>query len=79
VAKSSKLGLACRAVNVLVTPMVRLGIGGKSVYLLTTTGHRTGQERTTPVMLSSVRQASQAVLLDRRSRGLLALLRKVPT
>jgi len=31
--------------------MVRLGIGGKSTYLLTTTGRRTGQQRTTPVIL----------------------------
>jgi len=31
--------------------MVRLGIGGKSVYLLSTTGRRTGLTRTTPVML----------------------------
>ena len=32
-------------------PLVRLGIGGKSTYLLTTIGRRTGQERTTPVIL----------------------------
>jgi deazaflavin-dependent oxidoreductase (nitroreductase family) len=31
--------------------MLRLGIGGRSAYLLTTTGRRTGQERTTPVIL----------------------------
>jgi len=34
-----------------MAPMVRRGIGGKSTYLLTTTGRRSGQERTTPVML----------------------------
>jgi deazaflavin-dependent oxidoreductase (nitroreductase family) len=32
-------------------PLVRLGIGGKSTYLLTTTGRRTRQPRTTPVIL----------------------------
>jgi deazaflavin-dependent oxidoreductase (nitroreductase family) len=32
-------------------PLIRLGIGGRSTYLLTTTGRRTGQQRTTPVIL----------------------------
>ena len=32
-------------------PLVRLGIGGKSTYLLTTTGRRSGQQKTTPVIL----------------------------
>jgi deazaflavin-dependent oxidoreductase (nitroreductase family) len=31
--------------------MVRLGVGGKSTYLLTTTGRRSGERRTTPVIL----------------------------
>jgi deazaflavin-dependent oxidoreductase (nitroreductase family) len=51
VAKPYHLGPARRAVNGLVTPMLKLGIGGKSTYLLTTTGRRTGQPRTTPVIL----------------------------
>src|ERR1035441_2014223 len=51
VAKPYRLGPARRAVNVLVAAMVRLGVGGKSTYILTTTGRRTGQERTTPVIL----------------------------
>ena len=51
VAKTYQLGPARRAVNVLMKPLVRLGIGGKSTYLLTTTGRRTGQQRTTPVIL----------------------------
>jgi deazaflavin-dependent oxidoreductase (nitroreductase family) len=34
--------------------MVRLGIGGKSSYLLTTTGRKTGQKRTTPVTLVEI-------------------------
>src|SRR5579872_143652 len=50
-AKTYQLGLARRAVNTLMKPLVRLGIGGKSTYLLTTTGRRTGQQRTTPVTL----------------------------
>ena len=50
-AKTYQLGPTRRAVNVLITPLVRLGIGGKSTYLLTTTGRRTGQRRTTPVIL----------------------------
>jgi deazaflavin-dependent oxidoreductase (nitroreductase family) len=50
-AKTYKLGPARRAVNVLMKPLIRLGVGGKSTYLLTTTGRRTGQQRTTPVIL----------------------------
>jgi deazaflavin-dependent oxidoreductase (nitroreductase family) len=50
-AKTYQLGPTRRAVNVLMKPLVRLGIGGKSTYLLTTTGRRTGQQRTTPVIL----------------------------
>jgi deazaflavin-dependent oxidoreductase (nitroreductase family) len=51
VAKTYQLGPSRRAVNLLMKPLVRLGIGGKSTYLLTTTGRRTGQQRTTPVIL----------------------------
>jgi deazaflavin-dependent oxidoreductase (nitroreductase family) len=50
-AKPYRLGPARRAVNGLMTTMLHLGIGGKSTYLLTTTGRRTGQKRTTPVIL----------------------------
>ena len=50
-AKTYQLGPARRAVNVIMKPLVRLGIGGKSTYLLSTTGRRTGQQRTTPVIL----------------------------
>ena len=50
-AKTYQLGPTRRAVNILMKPLVRLGIGGKSTYLLTTTGRRTGQQRTTPVIL----------------------------
>jgi deazaflavin-dependent oxidoreductase (nitroreductase family) len=50
-AKTYQLGPARRVVNVIMKPLVRLGIGGKSTYLLTTTGRRTGEPRTTPVIL----------------------------
>jgi len=49
--KTYQLGLALRAYNALMKPLVRLGLGGKSTHLLTTTGRRTGQQRTTPVVL----------------------------
>ena len=52
--KAYKLGTARRAVNMMMAPLVRLGIGGKSTYLLTTTGRKTGQERTTPVTLVEI-------------------------
>lgn len=49
--KTYRLGPARRAVNVLMTTLLQLGIGAKSTYLLTTTGRKTGQKRTTPVIL----------------------------
>ncbi len=54
-AKAYRLGPARRAVNLVVAATVRLGIGGKSTYLLTTVGRRTGQKRTTPVILVETR------------------------
>ncbi len=50
-ARSYRLGPARRAVNTVMTAMLRFGVGGKSAYLLTTTGRKTGQKRTTPVIL----------------------------
>jgi deazaflavin-dependent oxidoreductase (nitroreductase family) len=50
-AKTYRLGPARRAVNVLVTAMLRLGVAAKSTYLLTTTGRNTGRPRTTPMIL----------------------------
>ncbi len=50
-ARAYRLGPARKTVNALVTAMLRLGVGGKSSYLLTTTGRRTGSARTTPVTL----------------------------
>jgi deazaflavin-dependent oxidoreductase (nitroreductase family) len=49
--KTYRLGPARRAVNVIVTQLTRTGLGPKSTYLLTTTGRKTGQARTTPVIL----------------------------
>ena len=49
-AKTYRLGPALRAYNMLMKPLIRLGIGGKSASLLTTTGCRTAQQRTTPVV-----------------------------
>ena len=48
-AQTYRLGPTRRAVNAIVAAMLRRGIGGKSSYLLTTTGRRSGKERTTPV------------------------------
>lgn len=50
-ANTYKLGPARRAGNVIMTTMLRLGIASGSSYLLTTTGRKTGQRRTTPVTL----------------------------
>ena len=50
-AKAYQLGATRRIVNTLVTAMLKLGIGARSSYLLTTTGRKTGRPRTTPVIL----------------------------
>ena len=50
-ARTYRLGPARRAVNVVVTAMLRIGVGATSAYLLTTTGRTTGRPRTTPVVL----------------------------
>ena len=50
-AKKYRLGPTRRAINLLVTAMVKLGIGQKGTYLLTTLGRKTKQQRTTPVIL----------------------------
>jgi deazaflavin-dependent oxidoreductase (nitroreductase family) len=51
VAKTYQLGPVRRTVNVLMTALLRLGVGDRSTYLLTTTGRKTGRPRTTPVIL----------------------------
>jgi deazaflavin-dependent oxidoreductase (nitroreductase family) len=50
-ARTYRLGPARRAVNSAVTALIRAGLGGRSNYLLTTVGRRTGRSRTTPVTL----------------------------
>ncbi len=50
-AKSYRLGPSRRLANLMVTGLVRLGLGFKSSYLLTTTGRKTHLPRTTPVTL----------------------------
>lgn len=50
-AKTYRLGAARRAANVMMKLMIKVGVGPKSSYLLTTTGRRSGELRTTPVTL----------------------------
>ncbi|MEO9200519.1 MAG: nitroreductase family deazaflavin-dependent oxidoreductase [Antricoccus sp.] len=50
-AKTYRLGPARRAANMMMTVLIRTGVGAKSSYLLTTTGRRSGKPRTTPVTL----------------------------
>jgi deazaflavin-dependent oxidoreductase (nitroreductase family) len=49
--KTYTLGPTRRAVNVIVTAMLKVGVGATSTYLLTTRGRTTGLPRTTPVVL----------------------------
>ncbi len=49
--RTYQLGPARRALNRLMTMLLRWGIGPASSYLLTTTGRTTGRPRTTPVTL----------------------------
>jgi deazaflavin-dependent oxidoreductase (nitroreductase family) len=50
-ARSYRLGLARRLVNVLVRRLVRLGLAGTHTYLLSVSGRRSGRLYTTPVIL----------------------------
>lgn len=50
-ARNYRLGTVRRAGNTIVTALVRRGWAGRSTYLLTTRGRRTGLERSTPVTL----------------------------
>jgi len=50
-AKPYRLGPPRRVVNTVMAALLRFGMGGKLMYLLSTTGRRTGQKRTTPVIL----------------------------
>ncbi len=46
-----RLGPMRRGINIVMTTMIRIGVGAPSSYLLTTTGRKTGSPRTTPVTL----------------------------
>lgn len=48
-AKTYRLGPMRRAANVMMTVLIRAGVGAKSSYLLITTGRLSGRLRTTPV------------------------------
>lgn len=50
-ARTYRLGLGRRLINVLATPLIRLGLAPRGSHLLTTVGRRTGQPRTNPVHL----------------------------
>jgi deazaflavin-dependent oxidoreductase (nitroreductase family) len=50
-ARQYRLGPVRRAVNAVVTPLVKLGVTPRNTVLLTTTGRKSGQPRTTPVSL----------------------------
>jgi deazaflavin-dependent oxidoreductase (nitroreductase family) len=50
-ARTYRLGPARRAVNSIMAALLMIGVGPKETYLMTTTGRRSGQLRTTPVTL----------------------------
>jgi deazaflavin-dependent oxidoreductase (nitroreductase family) len=50
-ARQYRLGPVRRTVNAVVTPLVKLGVTPRNTVLLTTTGRKSGQPRTTPVAL----------------------------
>lgn len=50
-AASYRPTLLRRLGNVLITPLVRLGVAGKRAHILTVVGRRTGRRHSTPVLL----------------------------
>ena len=50
-ASSNRLSWTRRLVNTMVAPLVRVGLAGRHVYLLTVEGRRTGKRFSTPVKL----------------------------
>jgi deazaflavin-dependent oxidoreductase (nitroreductase family) len=50
-ARTYRLGFGRRLINMLATPLIRLGVAPRGSHLLTTVGRRTGQPRTNPVHL----------------------------
>jgi deazaflavin-dependent oxidoreductase (nitroreductase family) len=49
--KTYRLGRARRLINTLATGLLRVGLVGRHTYLLSVTGRRSGQTRSTPVVL----------------------------
>ncbi|MGQ0804728.1 MAG: nitroreductase family deazaflavin-dependent oxidoreductase [Actinomycetota bacterium] len=50
-ARTYRLGIGRKLINLLATAALRLGIAPRGNYLLTTTGRKTGKRHTTPVTL----------------------------
>jgi deazaflavin-dependent oxidoreductase (nitroreductase family) len=50
-AKTYRLGLARRLINVVVKGLLRVGVAGGHTYLLSVSGRRTGKTYSTPVIL----------------------------
>ncbi len=50
-AKTYRLGRTRRLVNTLATGLLRVGLAGRHTYLLSVTGRRSGQARSTPIVL----------------------------
>jgi deazaflavin-dependent oxidoreductase (nitroreductase family) len=50
-AKTYRLGRARRLINTLATSLLRAGLAGRHTYLLSVTGRRSGQSRSTPIVL----------------------------
>lgn len=50
-ARAYRLGPARQALNSVLTGLLKVGLGPRSTYLMTTTGRRSGLPRTTPVTL----------------------------
>ncbi|MBH0117025.1 nitroreductase family deazaflavin-dependent oxidoreductase [Salinibacterium sp. NG253] len=50
-AKTYRLGFVRRAANLFMTAMIKTGLGPSSNYLLSTTGRKSGELRTTPVTI----------------------------
>ncbi len=68
-ANTYRLGPMRRGVNIVMTMMIRIGLGVPSSYLLTTTGRKTGSPRTTPVALVH-RDGDQWLVAPLRAGGL---------
>jgi deazaflavin-dependent oxidoreductase (nitroreductase family) len=50
-AKTYRLGRVRRLVNTLATGLLRVGLAGRHTYMLSVTGRRSGDARSTPIVL----------------------------